>query len=125
MDISKVKVTENKPDHFALFLSREMVLKIDKELTIELCVQLVLLIDDDKNFKLDSDIVEWVCIQFHGKKITGYENINKWIVNYNKMMSMEIGTELNKYIYNIYSKYTNEEIRSLAKEFNLTLPTND
>ena len=126
MDIlSKVKVTENKPDDFSLFLNREIILKIDKELTVHLSFQIVLFVDDEKNYKLDTDIAEWIIVTFHGKKITGYENVRKWKSHYNKMMNTDIESELNKYIHNIYSKYTNEEVHSLAKEFNLTLPAND
>lgn len=116
-----IKILENEAHNFSAFLHREILLQVTVQFKVRLNTQLVLIQDDNKNFKVDAELSEWITVIYNNKKITGYDNINKFIKDYDTLNNSDINQQLNKYINSLYGKYSNADITNLAKEYNINL----
>ena len=115
----KIELIENEANDFSILIHRILNLKIDKELSIKLNIQLIIFKDEENSYYIEPEITDWNYVIYNNKRITGYENIQKFIKSYKD--STNLTKRLNTYINNMYKSYSNEDIIKLANEYNITI----
>jgi len=117
----KIEILNNTADNCSILVNRNMQLQINPKFKVKVKIEIIIMQDDDGNFRLDSETTDIISVYLDNKKTTGYTNIQNFIKEYDKANKTNLNKNIKIFINNHYKNYKSTQIKDLAKEYNINL----
>lgn len=117
----KIDILTNEAINYSIILNRNLQVKIDENTQVKIEIEIFVFQDDDGNFRLDAEYTATTCLILNGKRINSSSKINEFIENYDVVNKNSFSNTVSNSIKNFYKKFKNDQVKTLAKEHNITL----